>query len=81
MPGPQSFGMRKDVVVSAALALALFAAFGWRPLAAWWFDDLGNLALAKGDTRAAFAWFDRGLTLWPDSRLLLEDRGRVGARS
>jgi tetratricopeptide (TPR) repeat protein len=77
MPGPQSFGMRKEVVAASALALALLAAFGWRPLAAWWFDDLGNLALAKGDARAAFAWFDRGLTLWPDSRLLLEDRGRA----
>ncbi len=77
MPGPQSFRMRKEAIGAGVLALVLVGVLAWRPLAAWWFDDLGNLALAKGDAAGAQSWFDRGLALTPHSRLLLEDRGRA----
>ena len=63
--------------IAAALAALLIAMLAWRPLAAWWYDDLGNLALAKGDDVRALALFERGLALRPGSRLLLEDRGRA----
>jgi len=63
--------------VIAAFAAVALAALAWRPLAAWWCDDLGNLALAKGDDARAFDLFERGLALRPGSRLLLEDRGRA----
>jgi tetratricopeptide (TPR) repeat protein len=72
--------MRRLGLAGGAFVLALIvllAAVILRPLAAWWFDDLGNLALAKGDVTAAAALFDRGLALQPSSRLLLEDRGRA----
>jgi tetratricopeptide (TPR) repeat protein len=62
--------------IAAILAL-LLAALAWRPLAAWWYDDLGNLALAKGDDARALALFEHGLALRPGSRLLLEDHGRA----
>lgn len=64
-------------VIAAALVVLLVAALAWRPLVAWWYDDLGNLALAKGDDARALALFERGLALRPGSRLLLEDRGRA----
>jgi len=65
------------LIGAGIVALALLAAAAWRPLTAWWFDDLGNLALAEGDAAGAQSWFDRGLALTPHSRLLLEDRGRA----
>jgi len=49
----------------------------WRPLAAWWCDDRGNIMLARGDRVSALAWFERGLILTPTSGVLLEDRGRA----
>src|SRR5579864_2108036 len=60
----------------AAIAIAL-AALLWRPLAAWWCDDRGNIMLARGDSSSALAWFERGLVYAPGSRVLLEDRGRA----
>jgi len=63
--------------IAAALIVLFAAALGWRFLAAWWFDDVGNLALARGDGRHALAMFERGLEFDPGSRLLLEDRGRA----
>ncbi|MBC5825739.1 MAG: hypothetical protein GIX02_13155 [Candidatus Eremiobacteraeota bacterium] len=60
----------------AIVSLALIAA-AWRPVGAWWYDDIGNLALAKGSPSRAVELFDRGLALAPDSRVLLEDRGRA----
>jgi tetratricopeptide (TPR) repeat protein len=61
----------------AAILVLLLTALAWRPLAAWWYDDLGNLALERGDDTRALALFERGLALRPGSRLLLEDRGRA----
>jgi len=62
----------------AVLALAAaIVAFGARPLRAWWFDDVGNLAYARGDLDAARLSFDRGLALEPSWHVLLEDRGRA----
>ena len=58
-------------------AVVLAVTFLWRPLAAWWCDDRGNIALARGDTANALAWFQRGLTFAPGSSVLLEDRGRA----
>jgi tetratricopeptide (TPR) repeat protein len=59
-----------------ALALALVLTVSWRALAAWWCDDMGNIALARGDAASAQTWFDRGISLYA-SQLLLEDRGRA----
>ena len=53
------------------------AALFWRPLGAWWFDDLANVALAKNDDERALAYLARGLALSPRASLLLEDRGRA----
>jgi tetratricopeptide (TPR) repeat protein len=64
-------------LIAASLVTLFFAALAWRFVAAWWFDDVGNLALARGDDVRALALFDRGLALAPGSRLLLEDRGRA----
>ena len=61
----------------AAIAIAFAAALFWRPLAAWWCDDRGNIALARGDSASALTWFERGLTFAPGSNTLLEDRGRA----
>jgi tetratricopeptide (TPR) repeat protein len=69
-------GLRTRTIAIAAIAIAV-AALLWRPLAAWWCDDRGNIMLARGDRTSALAWFDRGLTFAPDSRVLLEDRGRA----
>lgn len=60
-------------MILAVLAVALL----WRPLAAWWADDAGNRALARGDAQGASVWFDRALVLEPQWRLLHEDRGRA----
>jgi tetratricopeptide (TPR) repeat protein len=49
----------------------------WRPLAAWWCLDLGNLAFVRGDRPAAAASFTRGLRLEPQWHSLLEDHGRA----
>jgi len=64
-------------VLGVTFFLFFAAAIAWRSVAAWWFDDIGNLALARGDAPRALAFFERGLALRPDSRLLLEDRGRA----
>ena len=66
---------RARIIAIAALSIAVLAFF-WRPLAAWWCDDRGNIALARGDRGGALAWFERGLTFAPGSHVLLEDRGR-----
>lgn len=63
-------------IAIAAISIA-FAALAWRPLVAWWCDDRGNIMLARGDSGSALAWFERGLTYAPASRVLLEDRGRA----
>jgi tetratricopeptide (TPR) repeat protein len=68
---------RARLLTIAAIAIVLAAAFLWRPLAAWWCDDRGNIALARGDRASARAWFQRGLTYAPASSVLLEDRGRA----
>jgi tetratricopeptide (TPR) repeat protein len=69
---------RTDVryIAIAAIALALAVLF-WRPIAAWWCDDRGNIMLARGDSSSALTWFERGLVYTPGSRVLLEDRGRA----
>ena len=63
--------------IAASLIVLFAAALGWRLFGAWWLDDVGNLALARGDDQRALALFERGLELDPGSRLLLEDRGRA----
>lgn len=67
---------RARLFAIASIAI-IAAALLWRPLAAWWCDDRGNIALARGDRANALAWFQRGLTSSPASRVLLEDRGRA----
>lgn len=59
----------------AALAAAGF--FLWRPLAARWCDDRGNLAMLRGDLPGAAIWFAQGLALEPGWHMLLEDHGRA----
>jgi tetratricopeptide (TPR) repeat protein len=59
------------------ILLAVAAAGAWRPLVAWWDDDAGNRALARGQTEKALSWFDRSLRWEPRWRLLHEDRGRA----
>src|SRR5450755_2974710 len=61
----------------AAIAIVLVIALLWRPFAAWWCDDRGNIALARGDRASALVLFQRGLTFTPASSVLLEDRGRA----
>jgi len=60
--------------VAALCVLALLAA---RPLAAWYADDTGNLALAKNQAQAAAGRFVYGLSLEPRWALLHEDLGRA----
>jgi tetratricopeptide (TPR) repeat protein len=67
---------RTRSIAIAAIAIAATVLF-WRPLAAWWCDDRGNIMLARGDRASALGWFERGLTFAPASRVLLEDRGRA----
>jgi tetratricopeptide (TPR) repeat protein len=67
---------RTRYIAIAAVAIAATVLL-WRPLAAWWCDDRGNIMLARGDNASARAWFDRGLVFAPSSRVLLEDRGRA----
>lgn len=65
-------------LIGAATLLFLAGVIvGWRQLGAWWYDDAGNLALARGDASAARVSFEKGLALAPGSRLLREDRGRA----
>ncbi len=67
--------------VIAALLVAGLALLWWRPLAAWWGDDAGNRALARGQNIRARGWFDWSLGLEPAWSLLHEDRGRVLAQT
>jgi tetratricopeptide (TPR) repeat protein len=67
-------GTRNIAIAAICIAVAVLL---WRPLAAWWCDDRGNIMLARGDTASALALFERGLTFTPNSRVLLEDRGRA----
>ncbi|MBV8281087.1 MAG: hypothetical protein JO347_03355 [Candidatus Eremiobacteraeota bacterium] len=69
--------MSKAVAIAVLAVLALVVGFGWRALGAWWYDDLGNLKLARGDAAGALQLFERGLALRASSSLLLEDRGRA----
>ena len=55
----------------------LLAALLWRPAAAWWYLDAGNLAYLRGDRVQAAADFVSGLRLEPQWRALLEDHGRA----
>ena len=60
------------------LFLAIIAVvFLWRPAAAWWCLDVGNLAYMRGDRTSAAADFVQGLKLEPNWRALLEDHGRA----
>ena len=61
----------------ASAAAAIAAGLCWRPLAAWWYLDLGNLAYVRGDRSSAADYFDRGLAFEPGWRVLLEDHGRA----
>ena len=67
--------MRRWLFVLAGVALA--GALLWRPLAAWWCLDLGNLAFVRGDRAAAAEFFSNGLRLEPQWHSLLEDHGRA----
>jgi tetratricopeptide (TPR) repeat protein len=71
---------RRSALIAALVAL-LIVALSWRALASWWCDDLGNVALARGDVPTAQEWFERGLRIWASNRLLLEDRGRARLES
>lgn len=70
---PKLTAMQRLALVLAGVAIL---ALSWRPLASWWCDDMGNIALARDDSQAAQAWFERGLR-FSTSPLLLEDRGRA----
>jgi tetratricopeptide (TPR) repeat protein len=59
--------------VAAAFATALL----WRPAAAWWCLDLGNLAYVRGDRQAAASYFSQGLHWEPGWHVLLEDHARA----
>lgn len=72
---------RPVVLGNIVLAFVVAAAFLWRPLAALSCDNFGNLALAKGDEGLALDWFNRGVALSPQSRVLLEDRGKALLRT
>ena len=69
--------MTRGHIISIAAATIAAAVLLWRPVAAWWCDDRGNVVLARGDRAHALTWFERGLRYAPDSRILLEDRGRA----
>lgn len=69
-------GLRLVLPAVVGLAALTLVATSGRLLMAWWYDDLGNLALAKGDAAGAYAMFSRGLKLAPSSSVLIEDRGR-----
>jgi tetratricopeptide (TPR) repeat protein len=60
--------------IAAAVVLALLL---WRPLAAWWYVDIGNLALVRGDTAKAADLFTLGMRLEPNWHVLKEDHGRA----
>jgi len=62
-------------VILALIAVAV--ALLWRPAAAWWCLDVGNLAYMRGDRASAASDFVQGLRLEPDWRALLEDHGRA----
>ena len=64
-------------LAGGAIVLLAGIVVAWRPLAGWWFDDIGNLALGRGDTARARALFERGLMYAPGSHLLREDHGRA----
>ena len=68
---------RSSVAAGVVLCAAVFIVLAWRPLGAWYADDLGNLALFKGDQPSARAWFADGLRQEPHWSLLHEDMGRA----
>lgn len=68
--------MGRALPILAGCAALCVLVLAWRPLSAWYADDLGNLALAKGHMETATAWFSRGLLDEPDWSLLHEDLGR-----
>lgn len=70
-------GYTRIVLVWAILCAVLLLVLSWRPLFAWWSDDLGNLSLFKGHPQEALALFDRGLRYEPRWGTLHEDRGRA----
>lgn len=61
------------ILVLAIVAIALL----WRPAAAWWCLDVGNLAYMRGDRATAASDFVQGLRLEPSWPALLEDHGRA----
>ncbi|HYK51945.1 MAG TPA: hypothetical protein VEV38_00230 [Candidatus Eremiobacteraceae bacterium] len=61
------------IVIVAVVAVVLL----WRPAAAWWCLDVGNLAYVRGDRVTAASDFVQGLRLEPNWRALLEDHGRA----
>ena len=74
-PAPNFFPVRRWLFAIAAVALA--TALLWRPAAAWWCLDIGNLAYVRGDQSAAATYFSRGLQWEPGWHVLLEDHGRA----
>lgn len=61
------------IVVAALIAVVLL----WRPAAAWWCLDVGNLAYLRSDRTTAAEDFTRGLELEPSWHALREDHGRA----
>ncbi len=47
------------------------------PSASWYSYLAGTLSISAGDPTAALAWFDKAVTLWPQSYLALAGRGRA----
>lgn len=75
MPTPKVFIVLRTLAILVVLAVAV--ALLWRPAAAWWYLDAGNLAYMRGDRVLAAADFVQGLRLEPDWHVLLEDHGRA----
>lgn len=69
---------QRSAGVAAGVVLGvLLLALAWRPLSAWYRDDLGNLAFLHGDSAAARASFEFALRQEPQWSFLHEDLGRV----
>ncbi|MBV8222957.1 MAG: hypothetical protein JO293_06310, partial [Candidatus Eremiobacteraeota bacterium] len=52
--------MSKGAAVAALAVITLLVVIGWRSFAAWWYDDVGNLKLARGNASGALVLFERG---------------------